>query len=370
MRPNRFASAALAVFALALLIAADAAPPPAPRPAPPVIPLSTKLRCIIRPTLLGLVPPDDPEDYGEVLVRVMSIAGPQLGLHYEIKERVPKEVPLLPATAGAAQTPAPEQKSHLLPPRSRREPAAQAGAVQMKTIDATRIRRGLITAQRSDSVHRIDSPLFWGDGDWLTDGGLLWLSAGAYRELKTDGATAWDPASLVWEASAAHSELKRLIEARRLALGLAAEDAVRLEVASEVRYPCIVNGERADLPALLCRDSLGLAQCWIMADEANPMLLKLTYLPQDQPGAGAPDAGAAGASEGRPAVSPAQAPAADAAPGTAPARPSLVPSRRRQRPADAGAIDAAPGAPAAAGPPQATGVIGEGTGFAVVELNF
>ena len=41
---------------------------------------------------------------------------------------------------------------------------------------------------------------------------------------------------------------------------------VRLVVSSpEVRYPCIVNGERADLPALLAQDSLGLAQCWILA---------------------------------------------------------------------------------------------------------
>ena len=59
----------------------------------PTIPLSTKLRFVIRPTLLGLVPPDDPQDFGEVLVRVVSITGDVLGLRYEIKERVQKEVP-------------------------------------------------------------------------------------------------------------------------------------------------------------------------------------------------------------------------------------------------------------------------------------
>ncbi len=363
MTARRIALAALAVTALLLLLAADAPAPAAPKPAAPAIPLSTRLRCIIRPTLLGLVPPDDPEDYGEVLVRVVSITGLALGLHYEIKERVDKQVPLLPLAASAAPEPGPAAKPSLLPPRSRREAAAPVSAVQMKTIDATRIRRGRITAQRLDPVHRIDSPLFWGDGDWETQSGLLWLSPSAYSELKTAGTTAWDPASVLWEDSAAHSELTRLIAARRSALGLGANDAVQLQVAAEVRYPCIVNGERADLPSLLCRDSLGLAQCWILADEANPMLLKLTYLPQDQAGASQEASAAPGASA-------TEAENDAATPDAAQRRPSLVPDRRRQHPADASVDHPAPNASSTSEPLPAPGVIGEGSGFAVVELNF
>lgn len=359
--------AATLVAGLFILPAADGAAAPAHKPAAPDIPLSTRLRCIIRPTLLGLVPPDDPEDYGEVLVRVVAIDGQKLSLHYEIKERVDKQVPLLPQAAGVQAQPEPEQRPRLLPQRSRREPAESAAPEQMKTVAATRIRRGEIAAQRQDGVHRVDSPLFWGDGDWQTDSGLLWLSPAAYAELKAAGGTAWDPASLQWEASPELAELEQLIAARRAANNLAPDDPARLELASAARYPCIVNGMRADLPALLCRDSLGLAQCWILDDADNPMLLKLTYLPQDPGRQDMPEASAAAA---EPAAGEVDAAAAQR-------RPSLVPDRRRQRDTGDGAGGAGsessptaqqdPAAEAATGDP---GVISEGSGFAVVELNF
>lgn len=361
--------AALAVLAPVLLCAAanegDKAPAK-PHHVTPTIPLSTKLRFVIRPTLLGLVPPDDSQDFGEVLVRVVSIAGDALGLRYEIKERVQKEVPLpaLPATGDSAGEAQP--RPSLLPERSRRHPVQEAAPPPTKLTEATRIRRGLISAQRGAKVHRVDLPLFWDDGDWQTDGGLLWLSREAYGELKIGGSTVWEPCSTQWAQTTALDELKRLIAERTAASNKSQTEPARLEITNAAAsYPCIVNGERADLPALLAQDSLGLAQCWILADENNPLVLKLTYLSQDEdvatppaPAASTavPDSSADGTGDG-------------SAAGTKPPRKRLLPERRKT--AQPAATPEKP-LPAAISGEQdlAPGLIGAGSGFAVVEINF
>ena len=323
----------------AVLLAADGGEGKAPAKPPhttPTIPLSTKLRFVIRPTLLGLVPPDDPQDFGEVLVRVVSITGDALGLRYEIKERVQKAVPLaaLPtagAPAGDAQT-----KSPLLPERSRRRPVQDAAPALTKLVDVTRIRRGLITAACSAAVHRVDLPLFWDDGDWQTDSGLLWLSRAAYSELKTSGSTAWEPGCAAVGGLARAGELKRMIAKREAAAGASPAAPVRLVVSGpETHYPCIVNGERADLPALLAQDSLGLAQCWILADPNNPLVLKLTYLPQDHAAAEVTAAPAAPAEATAAAASATEAKDAtenqrtSSTAGNNPSRKRLLPERKR-----------------------------------------
>jgi hypothetical protein len=299
----------------------------------------------------------------------VSIAGDVLGLRYEIKERVQKEAPLAgPPPAGAVSGDA-QTKSPLLPERSRRRPAPDAAPALTKLVDATRIRRGLITAQCSADVHRVDLPLFWDDGDWRTDSGLLWLSRAAYNELKTGGSTAWEPLSAQWADSPALEELQRLIAERTAAAGPGQAAPVRLTVSgAETHYPCIVNGERADLPALLAQDSLGLAQCWILADANNPLVLKLTYLPQDK---------AAAATDAPPVPAAAEAKAESAAAeaqdsgkaGNNPPRKRLLPERKKTaQPAPAPQQPS----PATAGMAQDSppGLIGAGSGFAVVEINF
>ena len=294
----RLAAAVLAVFACASLLAGAkhkpkhprAAPPPSaaqapaapapqpkppPPPQPPSIPLCAKLRLVIRPTLLGLVPPDDPEDYGEVLVRVTALDGDKLRLRYEIKERVLRQVAV--KSVFAETPPAEPERASLVP--QRRAKSAPAAPELTKTVEATRIRRGLIEAQREPSAHRAEPPLFWGDGDWQTQSGLLWLSGAAYAELVDSGRTPWDPAPSAWEDSPALSELTRLLAKLRQARGLAEDAPVQLELRErQARYPAYVNGVQVNLPCLTATDSLGLAQYWILADPANPLLLKLTYV--------------------------------------------------------------------------------------------
>jgi hypothetical protein len=374
-------------------------PPPPPQEPPPSIPLCVELRLVIRPTLLGLIPPDDPDDFGEVLVRVTALAGEGLDLRYEIKERVLRKVAVKSVFTPAA----PAEPEHAgLVPRRRTRPAPTT-PVLTKTVAATRIRRGLIEARREPSEHRAEPPLFWSDGDWQTPDGLLWLSSEAYAELTSTGRTAWNPAPAEWADSPALSELKQLLAKLRRARGLGDDAPVQLELhEAQARYPAYVNGVQVDLPCLTATDSLGLAKYWILADAANPLLLKLTYVtgtgvtateaadggraePESEqdtaaPASGAGDAGAA-APAGGAEVAGAAAPAADSAtdaatPPTArdPRRP--VPRlRQRTQPViaaeDAGAAPhAAPGSTTAVASNTPLGVIAAGSGYAVVEIDF
>lgn len=234
--------------------AQDAATPEADAPAeapeaepaqePVTIPLDGTLRFIIQPTILGLVPPRGPAGYGEVFVRIVAAGPGEVAVHYEIKEEVP-----LPE--GEEATP---------------------GRHSM-----TRIRRGEITATGIRRSPAILPPLYWGDGNLDTASALLWLSAESFAALSEEGSCPLDLLNCGPVDSAAAAELtaaaQELIEAAELGEGA----VFTLDLLEPGMYPCVVNGERVRLSALHARDSLGLAEYWLLDDPGNPLVLKLTY---------------------------------------------------------------------------------------------
>ena len=50
---------------------------------------------------------------------------------------------------------------------------------------------------------------------------------------------------------------------------------------AEALYPCLVNGERTALKVVRAVDSLGLAEYWILKDGANPLVLKMSFIPPE-----------------------------------------------------------------------------------------
>lgn len=231
---------------------------PASRPEMPLaaIPLQRNLRFTVRPTILGLIPPDSADNYGEGLVRVSAHTGRRVELHYEIKEEIEKE-------RGG------DELFEL-----------NEAPIEMRTEFLTRIRRGDITVPDMQAGQRIASPLFWGDGDFSAEGyGLLWLSPGTLEELATQGSVPWDPQCAADPQSDMGRELATLIEARRRASGQPGEEQPRLElVQADGRYIVPVNGEMSQLEAVQARDSFGLAEYWFLNDPGNPLLLKMSFI--------------------------------------------------------------------------------------------
>lgn len=223
---------------------------------PLLIPLTDKLRFVVRPTIFGLVPPPDPANYGEVFVRVREVGEDgSLALYYEIKEEVQKKLD-------------PEKK----PPRRKPQPQ-------------TTIRRGLITAERKAGHRYILPPLFWQNGDFETPSGLLWLSKHQFSALKLSSQTAWEIGASNGMAQWAKEEYEQVL---RKLQGTAAQPGdsrtVLQVVETSASYPVVVNGARVRLPAIKAHDSLGLAEYWILDDPDNPLVLKLTYISGWAPG--------------------------------------------------------------------------------------
>lgn len=202
-----------------------------------VIPLERNTRFYIRPTLLGLVPPGDPTGYGGVFARITAVDGDGLSLHYEIKEAVLGD----------------------------------------DSDEQTRIRRGEIEVTGLSSGDAFIPPLFWPDGDWDTDSGLLWLPRGSFDALSEDGSCTWRFSLEGLPSTPAIEEVQARLQQLR-----AGDDALTLVAKGErAAYPCRINGERASLPAIRAEDSRGLMACWILDDAGNPMILKLSFLPPD-----------------------------------------------------------------------------------------
>ena len=227
-------------------------------PRPPVnvkIPLVRHLRMVIRPTILGLVPPDDDEHLGEVFVRVTEILpGWKLTARFEIKER------------GIWERTAAEEAADVAPKRRR---------------PAVRFRRGFFTARGSGEGPPILPPLLWGDGDFESAGGVLWLPPEMLQRLKSGGEVDWDPA---FGDPVLAADLERLSGV--------AEDTVKLELRErQVRYPVDVNGRRSWLSAVSATDSLGAAEYVILDDADNPLVLKLSFAGEGLPDAGGKDGG-------------------------------------------------------------------------------
>jgi len=219
------------------------------------IPLAVNLRLILRPTLLGLVPPADPRGYGECLVRIRSLDGDRLVVRYELKEEAYWD------------TQAERFHEWWEPPGDEFEAR-------------TRIRRGDIQVNGMGTAPSYICPLFWDDGDFATESSLLWLSESVFRALKAD---AVGNIALLTSGElpvVLEQELERYLAERYGAQVVENSGAVELHVVdAEAAYPCLVNGERASLPALRVRDSLALAEYWVLDNEHNPLILKLTYLP-------------------------------------------------------------------------------------------
>ncbi|MEZ5336736.1 MAG: hypothetical protein R3F46_00595 [bacterium] len=220
------------------------------------IPLQENLRFTVRPTILGLIPPDSAEDYGEGLIRVSQRQGRQLTLHYEIKEEIEKE-------RGGAET-----------------FELQEAPAEMRTEFLTRFRRGDAVVEDFSSGRRIASPLFWEDGDFRArDYGLLWVEYGLLAELKENGSAAWDLHCTTSAESERAAELNDLMDSRRRAQGLADGAEPRLELLeAQGRYIVPVNGEMSQLAAVHARDSFGVAEYWFLDDPDNPLLLKMSFI--------------------------------------------------------------------------------------------
>lgn len=204
------------------------------------IPLQRHLRVLIRPTLLGLVPPVDGEGYGEVFVRVLQVSGSAVDVRYEIKESLADE----------------KHDASL----------------------ETRIRRGDIQVAGLDGGIGATPPLLWPDGNWTTEDGLIWLPRAGYQQLLETGSCPWRLNSQADELDAAAAELAVYISGLQPA-ELPEGEQFLLMLEAEDQYPCWVNGDRTELPAYRAVDSLGLAEYWILADAANPLLLKMSLIP-------------------------------------------------------------------------------------------
>jgi len=205
----------------------------------PPIPLGRNLRFFVRPTLMGLVPPVDSEGYGEAFIRVLRVDSAGLDVRYEIKERIAQDA---------------------------------------KADDAPRIRRGEIHVTGFEDGTGITPPLFWPDGDWTAADGLIWLPRAGYQELIETGSCPWQIDYSAGAEDEAVAELRRHLNSQSTAEGVTSGE-FHLTLESQDHYPCWVNGERTELPAQRAVDSLGLAEYWILANEANPLLLKMSFIP-------------------------------------------------------------------------------------------
>ena len=222
------------------------------KPAPPKIELATGIRFVVRPTILGLVPLRDPGNYGEALVRVRGYSEATLLLHYEIREL------LAPASAGS--------------------PPANA-AFRDQSRDMMVIRRGDIGVNGLENSASFSCPLFWGNGSWLTEGSLLWLSRQTFKTLGDTGSAQWN-AGFGLE-TAAPSGFQQYVDELRLAAGLGATAPIELRLAKwDSGCPCVVNGERVILPCIYAVDNIGLAEYWILDNADNPLIMKMSYLPR------------------------------------------------------------------------------------------
>lgn len=221
-----------------------------------LIPLQRNLRFTIRPTILGLIPPDSAENYGEGLIRVTEITGRRIELHYEIKEEIEKE-------RGG------EQLFEL-----------QEAPMELRTEFLTRIRRGDITIADTAKGQRISCPLFWGEGDFsASDYGLLWIPPALLSELSSSGSCDWDLQCIANTDAAVASQIEELISSHRRVSGVAEDLQTRLElIEGEGRYIVPVNGAMSQLRALHARDSLGMAEYWFLNDPDNPLLLKMSFI--------------------------------------------------------------------------------------------
>jgi hypothetical protein len=146
----------------------------------------------------------------------------------------------------------------------------------------TRIRRGDISTTRQ-SPAGLQPPMLWPAGSWASALPLLWLDSRSFAQLRS-GQSAALSLELDHPGLPQREELTRLQGERRSAAGLSPGAPLELRLLEAGQsYRCIVNGEAVSLPALRAVDSMLLAEYWFLDDPANPLLLKLSYLPLQEP---------------------------------------------------------------------------------------
>jgi len=363
--PTALGLTALALgLALPVLLGAQPAAPSLPK-TPPRIPLRADLRFTIRPTLLGLVPPDDPLGFGELLVRIVNAGTAALAVRYEVKEEI-------------AVPPDVEREADKLPESVAAKHRTLAAQLALPDGQITRVRRGAISVSGMQGARRFENPLFWGDGDWQTDSSLLWLSAQAFAELKSTTSAQFAmaaPAPAAGQPDALAQYTSQLLAA----MGAAPDAGPQLWLTSfGASYPCYVNGERSALPALLAMDSLGLAEYWVLDDPDNPLILKVSFnAPKNLLDAVSPADAAPSATKSKPA---------DDNGGDQPVQSDLLERQQQHReqrqPGDdavGGADTAATGneqdrsalaAQPAVTPAELTQIIQAGGGYAITAIDF
>lgn len=242
--------ALLAMLLLAMLPTAKAATDePALR-----IPLQRNLRFVVRPTLLGLLPPPDSQNFGEAFIRVSAVSPEHVWLRYDLKEQLQRD-------PGSGEL-------YLL----------ESAPPERRVERVTRIRRGLISTTRQ-ALPGLQPPMLWPDGSWPSSSPLLWLDSAGFAMLRS-GQDAPLTLTLPQYGLPQLDELSGLAELRRQAAGLAPDEPLSLQLLQAgASYRCLVNGRAVDLPALRAVDSMLLAEYWFLDDADNPLLLKLSYLP-------------------------------------------------------------------------------------------
>lgn len=130
---------------------------------------------------------------------------------------------------------------------------------------------GTLEATGLDDAHATFLPMFWEPERMTTDTSALWLSAEAYRELRDTRDTAWSADVLTrisWVGDDVQEQIREATEH--------VED-VRLEAEADfVEFDLTTGDDSITVEAIEAHDSFG-NEYIILANEANPLVLKFTY---------------------------------------------------------------------------------------------
>lgn len=130
---------------------------------------------------------------------------------------------------------------------------------------------GTIIADGLADAHATFFPMFWEPGELTTDTSAIWLSQEAFQELKETRQTAWS-ADVLTRISWVGKEVQDRIHG-------AVEDAdeVLLEATADfVEFELTADGQTTSVQSLKAHDSFG-NEYIILANEANPLVVKFTY---------------------------------------------------------------------------------------------
>lgn len=134
-------------------------------------------------------------------------------------------------------------------------------------------RSGSVTATGLATAHASYFPMFWDEGSETTETSGIWLSQEAYRELAETRQTEWSPDVLTqisWVGDEAQERIHSAVEN-------VDEDEVVLEAEGDfVDIELTVDGQPTDVQAIKALDTFG-NEYIIVADEANPLVVKFTY---------------------------------------------------------------------------------------------